>query len=56
MDFFAGSGTTGAACLEMGRKFILIDSNLQAMETMAVRFAGVNDIEWINYDPHNPRP
>jgi len=56
MDFFAGSGTTGAACLEMGRKFVLIDSNLQALETMATRFAGVSDIEWINYDPHNPKP
>src|SRR5512133_2673969 len=55
LDFFAGSGTTGAACLEMGRKFILIDSNPQAMETMALRFAGVSDIEWSNYDPHNPR-
>jgi site-specific DNA-methyltransferase (adenine-specific) len=56
MDFFAGSGTTGAACLEMGRKFILIDANLQALETMAARFTGVSDIEWINYDPYNSRP
>ena len=51
MDFFAGSGTTGAACLEMGRKFILIDSNPQALQTMAVRFAGASDVEWVNYDP-----
>jgi len=56
MDFFAGSGTTGAACLEMGRKFILIDSNPQALETMALRFAAASDIAWINYDPHNPKP
>jgi site-specific DNA-methyltransferase (adenine-specific) len=55
MDFFAGSGTTGAACLEMGRKFILIDSNAQALETMATRFSGVKEIEFINYDPHNPK-
>jgi len=55
MDFFAGSGTTGAACLELGRKFILIDSNPQALETMAERFIGVNDIEWIGYEPNNPK-
>lgn len=51
MDFFAGSGTTGAACLELGRNFILIDSNPQALDTMSVRFARVKDIEWINYEP-----
>ena len=51
MDFFAGSGTTGAACLESGRQFILIDNNPQALATMAGRFAGIDSIEWINYDP-----
>ncbi len=52
MDFFAGSGTTGAACLELGRKFILIDSNLQALQTMAERFKNHDEIEWIGYEPH----
>ncbi|WP_299030067.1 site-specific DNA-methyltransferase [uncultured Thermanaerothrix sp.] len=47
LDFFAGSGTTGAACLELGRRFILIDNNPQAFEVMRQRFAGVEDIEWI---------
>lgn len=51
LDFFAGSGTTGAVCLELERNFILIDSNPQAMQVMAKRFAGSNDIEWIGYDP-----
>lgn len=51
LDFFAGSGTTGAVCLELGRSFILIDSNPQAMQVMAKRFAGYADIEWIGYDP-----
>ena len=46
LDFFAGSGTTGAACLEMGRRFILIDNNPQALEVMRKRFAAVTDIEW----------
>ena len=51
LDFFAGSGTTGAACLEQGRRFILVDDNPQAMEVMAQRFRGVSEIEWLNYEP-----
>ena len=51
LDFFAGSGTTGAACLALGRRFILIDNNPAALETMARRFAGVPEIEWTGYDP-----
>jgi len=50
LDFFAGSGTTGAACLELGRYFILIDDNQAALEVMAQRFKGVPGIEWIGYD------
>ncbi len=51
LDFFAGSGTTGAACLEFGRNFILVDKNQEAMEIMAKRFDGVSDTEWVNFDP-----
>lgn len=47
LDFFAGSGTTGAAALELGRPFILIDSNPEAWAVMQKRFAGVEGIEWI---------
>jgi len=50
LDFFAGSGTTGAACLELGRRFTLIDDNPTALEVMARRFRGVPGIEWIGYD------
>ena len=50
LDFFAGSGTTGAACLELDRQFILVDNNPQAMEVMARRFKGNKEIEWINDD------
>ena len=39
-DFFAGSGTTGAAALEAGRDFLLVDDNPQALEVMRDRFAG----------------
>ena len=51
LDFFAGSGTTGAACLESGRQFILVDDNPQALSVMVRRFAGVPGIEWSGYDP-----
>jgi len=47
LDFFAGSGTTGAACLELGRRFILVDNNPQAFAVMQRRFAGVEGIEWL---------
>ena len=46
LDFFAGSGTTGQACLNLGRKFILCDSNPQAIEVMKKRFAEQTDINW----------
>ena len=46
LDFFAGSGTTGAVCLETGRSFILVDQNPQAIEVMKRRFAGA-DVEWV---------
>ena len=51
LDFFAGSGTIGAACLELGRQFILIDDNPQAMQVMSKRFAGLDNLEWIGWDP-----
>ncbi len=57
LDFFAGSGTTGAAALELGRRFILIDNNPQAIAVMRQRFAGAADIEWIecpSSPPENP--
>lgn len=37
LDFFAGSGSFGAACLELNRKFILIDENPQAIKVMKKR-------------------
>jgi site-specific DNA-methyltransferase (adenine-specific) len=51
LDFFAGSGTVGDSCLQLKRNFILIDNNQEALEVMADRFAGVEEIEWINFDP-----
>ena len=38
LDFFAGSGTTGAAAAELGRNFILIDQNPESIEVIKERF------------------
>jgi site-specific DNA-methyltransferase (adenine-specific) len=40
LDFFAGSGTLGAAALRCGRRFMLVDVLPNAFETMQRRFAG----------------
>jgi site-specific DNA-methyltransferase (adenine-specific) len=37
LDFFAGSGTTGAVAAELGRKFILIDQNPESIEVITSR-------------------
>lgn len=51
LDFFAGSGTTGAAALQLGRRFMLIDNNPEALAVMARRFDGVEQIKWVGFDP-----
>jgi site-specific DNA-methyltransferase (adenine-specific) len=37
LDFFAGSGTLGAVCAQLGRHYVLVDSNPQAIEVMRAR-------------------
>jgi site-specific DNA-methyltransferase (adenine-specific) len=37
LDFFAGSGTTGAVAAELGRIFILIDQNPESIEVITSR-------------------
>jgi DNA modification methylase len=37
LDFFAGSGTLGAACAELGRRYVLVDSNPEAVRVMETR-------------------
>ena len=39
LDFFAGSGTTGAVAASLGRNFIVIDQNPEALAVMRKRFA-----------------
>ena len=50
-DFFAGSGTTGAACLELGRRFVLVDDNPEALAAMQRRFADRPDITYERPEP-----
>jgi site-specific DNA-methyltransferase (adenine-specific) len=51
LDFFAGSGTTGEACINLNRRFMLVDDNPEALEVMAQRFDGLRGIRWIGFDP-----
>jgi DNA modification methylase len=39
LDPFAGSGTLGAVCRELGRRFVLIDSNPVAIDVMRERLS-----------------
>ena len=39
LDFFAGSGTLGAAAAALGRRYVLIDSNPEAVRIMRARLA-----------------
>jgi site-specific DNA-methyltransferase (adenine-specific) len=41
LDFFAGSGTTGAVAASLGRRFILIDQNPESIEVITKRLASV---------------
>lgn len=47
LDFFAGSGSTGATALELGRRVLLIDNNKEAIDVMRKRFSG-QEVEFID--------
>ncbi|MCP2032547.1 site-specific DNA-methyltransferase (adenine-specific) [Okibacterium sp. HSC-33S16] len=49
LDFFAGSGTTGAVASALGRRFILMDQNPEAIAVMRSRLAAV-DVDWRTLD------
>lgn len=53
LDFFAGSGTTGAAAQQLGRKFLLIDESPDALAIMEKRFGETLDssVEIHRIDP-----
>ena len=48
VDWCAGSGTTGAAAAELGRRFLLIDNHPAAIEVMRARLAHVPALEVIS--------
>jgi site-specific DNA-methyltransferase (adenine-specific) len=41
LDFFAGSGTTGAVAHALGRRFVLVDQNPEAIQVMRTRMPDV---------------
>lgn len=55
LDFFAGSGTTGAAALEHGCSFILVDESEAAIDVMKRRFAGVPGVVFERMPAENAR-
>ena len=53
MDFFAGSGTLGESAYALGRNAILVDSNLEAIAVMKLRFKDLN-VRWYGCDEIKP--
>ncbi len=43
LDFFAGSGTLGAVAAKLGRRYVLIDSNPEAVRVMRARLGPMRD-------------
>jgi site-specific DNA-methyltransferase (adenine-specific) len=52
LDFFAGSGTLGAVARAHGRRFVLVDSNPEAIEVMRVRLG----TDGVRFTPHMNTP
>ncbi len=46
LDPFAGSGTTGVACRELGRRFLLVDNHPEAIAVMRRRFGADPALSW----------
>jgi site-specific DNA-methyltransferase (adenine-specific) len=53
LDFFAGSGTTGDAAMQLSRRFILVDNNPEAINVMKKRFNQYEGIEYVDLDQAN---
>jgi len=45
LDFFAGSGTLGAVAAKLGRRFVLVDSNAQAIDTCRARLEALERLK-----------
>jgi site-specific DNA-methyltransferase (adenine-specific) len=46
LDFFAGSGTTGSVAAALDRRFVLVDSNPEAVAVMRTRFQRMPDVDF----------
>lgn len=52
LDFFGGSGSTGAAAQELGRRFVVVDQNPEAIEVMKKRL-GSNLISQVEFQDNS---
>ncbi|GAA5228142.1 site-specific DNA-methyltransferase [Paeniglutamicibacter antarcticus] len=48
LDFFAGSGTTGAVAAKLGRRFVCVDENPQSLAVMSKRIPTATVLETLN--------
>ena len=48
LDFFAGSGTTGAVAHQLKRKFLLIDQNPEAVQVMKKRLGDTGSVVFVD--------
>ena len=44
LDFFAGSGTTGAVAASLGRRFVLADESPEAIRVMRDRLGALDGV------------
>jgi site-specific DNA-methyltransferase (adenine-specific) len=54
LDFFAGSGTLGAVCAQLGRRYVLVDANPEAVAVMCRRLGP--EATRSRAAPRRPRP
>lgn len=48
LDFFAGSGTTGAVARQLGRRWVMVDDNPEAISVMRTRLGTAEDISYLD--------
>jgi site-specific DNA-methyltransferase (adenine-specific) len=52
LDFFAGSGTTGAVARSLGRRCMLVDNNPEAIDVIAARL-GDDGVRYLRPEPES---
>lgn len=53
LDFFAGSGTTGAVASKLGRSFVTVDQNPESIDVIRKRYSALEEqnISFVSLDP-----